>query len=311
MANKLRYSPTNPLQFFSKDLDRDGRFNSKDFEDFEFTDTIRSFEQHADWCQPWQLTDTIKLQLETNVGPVNWVLKKVKRNEIVDTVPLANIMESENEPGMFVYELAAPLSGYDEDHFYAELQFGVGGPEPIFVLRTGKLEFAIEHENSLIADYKHFEHQNGIIYETGFYPSVRFFGIVKYIGPKKKATSHEDQILNMIAVRAQKYRAWELKLGKCPDYFSDMMGGVICCQDLKFDGKAFTVPQENELEPVEPDPKVRLRGWSVQMRDRYTRNSKEYENDQPINATVVAIVESDAKGFGGDGTFNNVVHVVT
>src|SRR5574339_389777 len=177
MANKLKYSPTNPLQFFSKDIDRDGRFNSKDFEDFEFPETILSFEQYADWCQPWQLNDTIKLQVETNVGPVNWVLKKVKRNEVVDTVPLTQIMESENEPGLFIYELAAPLAGYDEDHYYAELEFGVG---PIFALRTGKLEFAIKHENTLVADYKHFEFQNGIIYETGFYPSVRFFGIKKY-----------------------------------------------------------------------------------------------------------------------------------
>src|SRR5574339_107472 len=186
-------------------------------------------------------------------------------------------MESENEPGLFIYELAAPLAGYDEDHYYAELEFGVG---PIFALRTGKLEFAIKHENTLVADYKHFEFQNGIIYETGFYPSVRFFGIKKYVGPKKKATSYEDQILNMTALRAQKYRAWQLKIGKCPDYFADMMGGIICCSDLKFDGKAFTIPQENELEPIEHD-RVAFRGWAVAMRERYTRNSKEYENDQP------------------------------
>lgn len=308
MANKLRHSFSNPLQFFSKDLTRDGRFNSKDFEDFEFPETILSFEQLSDWCQPWQNNDTICDQLETNVGPVNFVLKDVKRGKIIDTIPYSNIMESETEPGMYLYELSAPLSGYDEGHYYAEIQFGIS--PIVFTLRTNKIEIAELHENTIVADYKHFEYQNGIIYETGFSPSIRFFGIKKYVGPRRKATTYEDQILNMTALRSQKYRAWLLKIGKCPDYFADIMGGVICCSDLKFDGKSFTVPQENELEPIEHD-RVPFRGWSVAMRERYTRNSREYENDIPIDAVIIAMVESDAKGFGGDGTFNNVVKIVT
>lgn len=308
MANKLRYSFTNPLQFFNPDLVREERFNSKDFEDFEFPDTILSFEQIDNFCQPWQLNDTIKLQLETNVGPVNFVLRELKRGKVVDTIPLTQVMLSETEVGMALYELIAPLAGYEENHYYGELQFGIS--PVVFTLRTGRLEFAIRHEGSLVWDYKHFEHQDGLIYETGFYPSVRFFGIKKLLGSKRKATTYEDQILNMTALRSQKYREWLVKMYGCPDYFHDIMSGVIGCSDLKLDGKALTIPQENDWEPVEHD-RVARRGWSIKARERYTRNSREYENDIPIDAVIIAIVESDAKGFGGDGSFNNIVRIVT
>lgn len=306
MPNKLIYPSANPLQVFVPDLTRDSRYNSKDFEDFDFPDTILPWEQRAGFCQPWQLNDVIQTQLRTNVGPVNWVLKSCETDEVIDTVQLDQKQESENEPGLFIYELLAPLSGYEPGCYYAEFQFGT--PAVITVV-TGELNFEELHENTQLAEYKHYEAREDIIFETGFFPSVRVPAIKKYTGPKQKATVYEDQVLNMSSLRSQKYRTWQWRIGLgkgIPDYFADMIGGIIGCSDFRIDGKSVTVADDAEMEANEIDG-LSLRWWSVDLRDRYTRGSRTIENDVPIDAAITVMINVDSKGFGNSNTGSETI----
>ena len=311
MANKLIYPFINPVQIFSTDPDFDSRYNSKDFEDFDFPETILPFEQQMNYCQPWQLNDTMALQLQSNIGPVNWVLKRCSDDSVVDTLQFDQLQESVNEPGLFLYELSAPLSGYEEGCYYVELQFGV---PLVFSLRSGEQNFATLQEGSILAQYKNYENREDIIFETGFFPTVRFLATKRYVGPKQKATVYEDQVLNMSALRAIKYRIWNLVIGGTfgiPDYFADMIGGIIGCSTLTLDGKYYTVNEGKELEPNGIDY-YPMRGWSIELRERYNRAARIYENDDPIDAAVTVMVNVDSKGFGNSnsGSQTAVIEVI-
>ena len=136
-------------------------------------------------------------------------------------------------------------------------------------------------------------------------------GWTKYEGPKQKATVYEDQILNETALRSQKYRVWSLKIGGTPfagipDYFADMIGGIIGCSYLYIDGKPFTVNEGSQMEPVELEG-YPMRGWGVEMRDRYTRAAITYENDDPIEGVLAVMVNVDSKGFGNSASGSQTV----
>lgn len=307
MANKIIYSSSNSLQMFMPDLVRDERYNSKDFEDFEFSETILPWEQLTSYCQPWQLNDTINLQLQTNVGPVNFKLRKCSNDKIIDTIAFNQKQQSVAEPGLFIYEISVSLNIYEEDCYYVELEFGGG----IFTLRSGELNFSELHENTGLIEYKHFETKDDIIYETGFFPNVRVHATKRYDRSPTKKTVYEDQILNTTLLHAQKYRQWNLVIGETfgiPDYFGDMLAGIIHCSDFRYDGKNYTVSSDQDLEPNTEDY-YPMKGWSVIIRDRYTRGGRVYENDEPINAQVVVMSNVSLKGFNVEGDQTVIIDV--
>lgn len=295
MANKIIYSSSNPLQMFIPDFDRDERYNSKDFEDFEFPETILPWEQITSYCQPWQLNDNIPLQLQSNIGPVNFIIKDCLNDKVLDTILFDTKQESENEPGMFIREVSAPLTGYPEGCYYVELDFG-----GVFTLRSGEQNFSQLHENTGLIQYKHFETKDDIIYETGFFPNVRVHATKRYDRSPTKKTVYEDQRLNLSLLHAQKTRQWNLVFGESygiPDYKADMLAGIVHVSDFRYDGKNYTVPEEEDLEPNGEDY-YPMKGWSVVIRDRYTRGSRTFENDEPIDGQIAVMVNVDSKGFG-------------
>lgn len=296
MPNKLIYPLINPLPLFSPDPVTDDRYTSKDMDDYEFPDTILPWEQRTGFCQPWKLSDTIPLQLQSNVGPINFILKDCGTDEVIDTVPFVQKQESLNEPGLFIYELSLPLSGYPDGCHYGEIDFG-----GLFSLFTGELDLQELHPEHLYIEFKHFETREDIIFETGWLGAVRIPGVKEFLGPKQKSTTYEDQVLDTSVLRAQKFREWALQIGLgkgIPDYFADMIGGIIGCSDFRVDGKRYAFPNDAEMEPTKVGGYGK-KWWSIApMRERYNLASKVFENDIPVGGLIAAMVNVDSKGFG-------------
>ena len=305
MANKLIYSASNVIQMFSLNAVQDEKYLSKDFEDFEFSDTILPWEQKTNFCQPWMKADSIALQLQTNVGPVAFVLKTCDGG-VVDTVLMTQGAESQNEPGLYIFEILRPLNSYAEGCYYIELQFGFSDVDGsyIFHLRSGEISIKVKQPGTMLLQAKHFEFREDLIFETGFFPSIRFVGTKKYQGPKQQATVYNDQTYNLSALRSIKFRLWEVTMGGAkgqPDYFTDIIGGLIGCSTLMLDGKYYTVPDGGEMEPLSTE-NYPMRSWKMPLRERYNRSSRQYENDTPLNFQLTAIVNVDSKGFGNSNS---------
>jgi hypothetical protein len=302
MANTLIYPFINPLQLFDPSQIEDDRYLSKDFIDYDFPDTILPWEERIGYCQPWQLSDTFTMQLQTNVGPVNFILKDCETEQVIDTLQLDQIAESENSPGLFIYELSMPLAGYPEGCYYGEVTFG--SSPIIFTLRTGELSIKETHENSLYLECSNYEFREDIIFETGIVLSMRVFGTNKFQKTANKSTTYEDQVMNMTALRNVSFRTWKLVIGESygiPDWLADKISRIISCSSFAIDGKYFTKPQSSELEPTEQD-NYPMRGWSVDLRERYNRAAREYENNIPLDGVIAAMISVDSKGFGNSNS---------
>lgn len=302
MANKLIRSFINPLQLFDPAPYEDPRYLSKDFIDYDFPDTILPWEQRVGYCQKWQKSDTIFDQLQTNVGPVVFILKDCKTDQVIDTVLYVQGAESENEPGLFIYELSLPLSGYPEGCYYGVVTFGAS--PIVFSLRTGEINLSELHENTLYIEFSNYEFREDFIFETGLIPAIRVHGTNRYQKTSNSSTTYEDQVLNMSALRNVSFRIWKLVIGQSkgiPDWLADKIGRIIGCSKLIIDGKYFTKPQDQEFEPTAEDY-YPMKGWSIELRERYNRASRTYENNITLDANIAVMVNVDSKGFGNSNS---------
>ncbi len=302
MPNKLIYSFLNPIQLFDPSPVEDDRYLSKDFIDYDLPDTILPWEQQAGYCQPWQLSDTIQIQLQTNVGPVNFTLYDCLTDLAIDTVQFTQGAQSVNEPGVYIYELSMPLNGYNPGCYYGKVTFGAS--PIIFTLQTGELDFKEVHENTLYLESSHYENREDIIFETGLLLAVRVHGTNKFLKTANKSTTYEDQSLNMSAIRNVAFRNWRLIIGGgrgIPDWLADKITRMAGCSDFSIDGKYFVKPQDSEIQEIE-DEDYPLRGWTIELREKNNRGSRTYENNVPIDAAVSVMVNVDSKGFGNSNS---------
>lgn len=302
MSNKLIRSFIMPLQLFDPAPVTDDRYRSRDFIDNDFPDTILPWEQRTGYCQQWQKSDTIFDQLQSNVGPINFVLYDCKTDKVIDTIAYTQGAESENEPGLFIYEIAVPLAGYPVGCYYLQVEFGLS--PVIFTLKTGELEISEEVENSVLVEFNHFEFREDVIFETGILYSLRLLATNRYQKTSNKSTTYEDQTMNTVALRNIPFRTWKLVIGQSkgiPDWLADKVGRIIGCSTLIIDGKYFTKPSDQELEPIAEDY-YPLKGWTVELRERYNRAARHYENEVPLDAVVAIAVNSTSKGFGNSNS---------
>lgn len=301
MANKLIYPVINPVQLFDPNPVLADRYRSRDFIDFPLPDTILPWQQELDYAQPWQKSDSIYIQMQTNVGPVAFNLKRSDGSAVASVLFTQN-GQSLNDPTMFIYELNMPLNIYDEGCYYGEITFGIS--PVVFTLRTSKLDLKVEHAQSLLLQYKHFEYREDFIFETGIQPEMRIFGTNRYERTANKSTTYEDQVLNVQALRNVAFRTWMLLIGRgkgIPDWMADKIARIIGCSTFMIDANSFTKPSDSEMEPNGVD-NYPMRGWKVLLRERYNRASRQYENNIPLNAQLVVMINSDSKGFGNSNS---------
>jgi len=297
MPNRVTLPAINPLPFYKQTPDTDERYNSRPFTEWYFSDTIFPWEERVSWHQPWQLSDNLHLQLQTNNGPVNLKLF-TESGLLVDTIPFSQIRPNFNDPDMYIYEIDVDMSGYDEGCYYFTISFG----NPVtLVLQSELIKLSENIENSLLLEYQHPTFREDMIFETDIFPAVRTEGGIKFKGPASKNTIYEDQSLNSTLIRSVNYGVWTLIIGNefgVPDYFADKIDKILGCATLLVDGIAYT-KIDGSIEPNESE-NYPMRGWKIDLRRAINRASGQYENDEAQGRSVAVMINVDSKGFGAD-----------
>jgi hypothetical protein len=304
MANKLYISNLNPVKFHENDPVTLPQYLSKFFDEFPFLETIEAWEQYQPFCQTFQTTDSIKIQVQSNYAPLTIQVIN-SRGRVFDTIILDQIAQNELEPGMFIYECEIPLTDYEDGQYFLKMLCGSG---PLQTLISEPLFIAESHENSILLQYKSTGYYGEIIHDTGYYPSIRVLGKIKYKQPASKDTYYEDQVLNMTLLNSGPYRLYDLILSSSfgiPNYLIDKLNWILGCKTILIDGRQFTKNEGAKLEEkaIEDYP---LRGWSIEMRESRNSGKKTFDNDGINYGPDSFVVSVDTKGFGmlDDGSSN-------
>jgi hypothetical protein len=111
----------NPIKFYLPSPDT--TYDSRDIDDFEFFDSIPEWEEQVDYYQPWNKEDKTTLQLLSDFGPHNFVIKDLGGTVIL-TIPFTQIAQSEDIPGLWIYECKIDMNILDEGQYRFYLESG-------------------------------------------------------------------------------------------------------------------------------------------------------------------------------------------
>jgi hypothetical protein len=308
MPNKLYISPLNPVKFHENDPTTLPQYLSKFFDSVPYLETIEAWEQYQPFCQPFQTTDAIHIQVQSDYAPLKIEIIN-SRGRIFETNTLNQVAQNELEPTMFVYETSFDLAAYEEGQYFLRMQ--CGNPvsqtlisEPIFIREV--------HENSILLEYTNPRFYADWIFETGLEPSIRVLGKIRYKQPASKDTFYEDQVLNMTLLNSVPFRIWELILSSSfgiPNYLIDKLNYVLGCKTITIDGRGFTKNEGAKLEEkaIEEYP---LRGWSIEMRESRNVARKTFDNDGINLGPDSFVVSVASKGFSiNDEGEENIIDI--
>jgi hypothetical protein len=298
MANTL-YTPfLLPVKFHEQTPVEVVQYNSKFMDAVAYYQTIESWQERQPYYQPWQTSDTIKLQFISNYAPI--AVKLIGEFSMVHfSENMAQIRENSYDTGMYIYEISIPLAAIPEGWYYLLVE--CGNPS-VLSLVSEPLCIKESHPNSLLLEFSNYRYFGDIVFETGFSPSIRVLGKVRFKTPASKDTFFEDQVLNMTLLNSVPFRLYELILGDStgiPDYLIDKLNRILGCSSLLIDGIAFTKQEGAKLEEKEIDD-YPLRGWSVELREKLNRHSRFYSNDAAQDQVAAVVLNVDSKGFGND-----------
>jgi hypothetical protein len=298
MANTLYVPYLIPVKFHELDPLEVAQYNSKFMDAVEYIETVESWKEMQPYYQPWQQSDTIKLQVMSNYAPIS--IKLIGENDSeVHQDNMVQVKENAHDPGMFIYELSIALSTIDEGWYYLKLECG----NPVaLTLVSEPLCIKETHSNSLLLTYAHPSYYGDVVFETGYDPEMRVNGKVTFKSPASKDTFFEDQVLNMTLLNSVPFRIYDLILGDSygiPDYLIDKLNRILGCSDLIIDGIAFTKNEGAKLEDKEVED-YPLRGWTIELREKLNRHSRYYQNEQAQDRIAAVVLNVDSKGFGNN-----------
>lgn len=296
--NCIKWIPVTP--------DEVEQYVSKHMDDHRFAATIQPWQEQVCWYQPWMYSDSIRQQIISGAGPIRLRLFDLKGNVWYDD-GFNQKQSIISWPGMSLYENDLALNVVTESGVYY-LQMDIGKDNPK-ILVSEFIFISEKIENTLLLEYRHHQFYGDVIFEKGFSPSIRIPGSIKPKKPAAKSTTYEDQFLNQTMLKRMPYDILSMTIGGAegvPPWLPfRKINWILGCSELKADGRFITVNDDAELEES-PFADYPMSAWTIEVREKFNRSSSVIELGEVVEGPIVAIANTDSKGFGqnsGNSTY--------
>lgn len=306
MANEVLFSFLNPVQFTKLSPTDLPQYRSRMFDYWRFVDTIKDFQQPTQYRQPWQLSDSCRLQLISNYGPASIALMNCEGVQVGTSYSFDTKQEDFFRPGYFIREIEIDIADFTEGYYYWQLSIGssdVWISEPQHFLTT--------HPNTMYHEYKHYERLGDTIFETGFSPAIRVHAGLKYNAPKSKTTAYVDQSYNQTTVKSIPHRSYTMIYGGVeglPPWVIDRLNWVLSCSDCQIDGRFYSKADGAEFEENEIDD-YPMAGYTIELVEKLNKSSIAYEDATAIIGMNAMVAVVDTKGFGIDDSGGDFLEI--
>jgi hypothetical protein len=256
------YQPfLNPIKFVNVGYSQDARYNSRDMDDWTYVNTIPEWITNRHYCQKWQTNDTICLQLISTAGPITYQF--LNKDENVEYTGSFTQTGTGPMAGYFIYEASIDLSGFNEGQYYLKIS------ALTITLLSEPLNIRETHARTVLLEYTNTTFKDDVIFETGFAPSLRIEGTVKYKSPASKDTLFEDQVLNQTLLNSRGFDLYEFTIGSSegiPDYMIKKLNRILGCSTVIYDGIEYTKNDGAKFEASEMDD-YPMRVWTIELRE--------------------------------------------
>lgn len=304
---RVEISVINPVYWREINPTQAAQYNSKHIDSFLHLATLHPWQYPRGVLQPWQLNDSIRQQLISEVGPVLMRLRKTEGGTI--DVPFTQKQEDRYSPGRFIYE-----------SIFAASNLTPGIYKPVLMINgveTHEAEcwhVAELHPETLLAEYDNPEtYQNFRFTANGLKPSLRFWGSFipsdEFGSTDAIYTDEEEDTELLNSVPFDVHKLFINGPEGTPKSFAKRLFRIFGCQDLMLDGRYYVKANEGgKMEKIESEAGrvYPLEGWSIQLRDRINHDSFISENDVQQTRRIAVAYNVDEKGFSADSSSGHI-----
>lgn len=296
----------NPVKFFrtTRFMLQQAKYFTKRFDDFMFSERGYSWQDESEYCDIWQTSDTVRIQVESVSDPVVLFLVDHDGRKI-RTIPAQLKLRNINLENTFAYEMELSLAGLDSGCYYFQLEVGGGLDLQIFISSCQSI-YDGQIEGSLLLEYRNSIAKGDVLYETGITFMKRLFGYIGKLEPGAKNEMARDQKWNPVMLNSIPFRSWPIFFGTdygVPDDIIDLLNRVWGCDDVLVDGDPYGVSDGGKFEFFESDSMYRKRGVKLVVDEGVNRNSKMFSlSNQDTTKRIVWAIFVDPGMLGAIGS---------
>jgi hypothetical protein len=273
---KVIVSQLNPVNFLNMDRINLEKYFSLHMDDYMNYSRLNIYQQgFYSFKQIWGQMDALRLQVISDAGQPTISFLNCNGSQIV-SFTMDEILVNETTPTFKMYEKSYSFSIVPNGVFYIKLVSGQ------LSLISEPMLMSDELSNTLLIEYKNRSFYQNMIFENGFFSTIRINGLLKYQKPGSKNTMYEDQILDMVMLKSKPYRIWNLIVGfqtPVADFFIDKLNRVFGCSSVMIDGKYFALGEESKWEEIESVNNGAFKIYSIELREMVNKNSKVFDTE--------------------------------
>lgn len=298
--NNFLYIPElNPLIFWEKNKTKLPKYFTKHFEDYPFSERGYYWQDKETFCQPWQTTDIIFLQLESSFSPLVLQLKN-KYGDVVSQLSASSILPHKYLTNVYSYEFAMSLANNVTDCYTVDLVAGFGAYQKVYA--TWNLFISSEIlENTILLEY--FDSKKvykDVMFITGIKFQLRLPGSFGFLDKPRKDEIYKDQKYNSTLLTSKSSKQWPLSFGDqfgLPDDMINLIDEIFSCDNVSADNKLICFADGGKLEYVTM-PRSRKRGVKLIVEDGLNRNSRVHQTVKDPTKRLIATVMVSPKVWG-------------
>jgi len=269
MAGNVYIPQANPLTFYQMGVpDVAGRNVTLLGKDW-FSKQIIPTQQKIAYLQKWQLTDTVKLHIQADFGPlrldlVDCKLKVIKTvNFVLKPTAVFNQLWS-------TYECEMQLADVPEgDYYYFLLTVGSGNNTLQAI--TEPQSIVLSDPYTMLYQYKSTYNNLDVLYKaTGIQFNFRIESAIIEYTPGNKTTIFQDQRLNSVQLSAYPFDQFKLMIAGVagsygiPNWAIKKMNYIFCNDFVLIEGTQFMPASGAKFEAVR-QPQYPMAGWQIDI----------------------------------------------
>lgn len=293
-------SKLNPQMFFQIGLTQSAQYNTKRWEDYVTCEIDNYFTGKACYQQRWQQNDTIKLQFESSVAPIQYDLFN-ESGVSVYTSTFTAVRQHMFDPTLQVYEIQVPLSGIAEGYYLPVIK--VAGDDNQRY-RAHCIDVRTRHRDTVCIKYSHRKFTQDVIFETGIIFEVRVEGWIGSVLLGERRSAYSNSLETPFVIKTKRFNSYPVYFGGqtgIPSFMVDLLGDIWALDNVSMEGKLYAKIDEGGYSYVGSDV-LDMRQLSFTIRDGINRSSIISDSVQDHNKKLLIVHNLDPNIHGNIGS---------
>lgn len=308
MANQVLFSSLNSIPLYWTDRSFPSGKNQYFIDEDWYINQIQPWNAKSFYAQKYQLSDSIYIQLQSNIAPHAWQIIDCKNNVLksgsltqVTTLPLPTPLN--------YYETKFQLADVEEGQIFIKITSGAGAN--LITHISEPIDLALDHEETILIKYKGAGDDLNVWFDGTQEFQLRVEGRVNQYVAGNVSKTYQDQILNTVELSSVPFDQYKLTVGGSygiPDWLLKKVNAAFSYSSVIIENLQFVRMDGGKFDVTRAD-RYNLVGASMDILPADNLNYVLADTD--FNRKIITVYNIDSRVFGtfNDQPGNNIIQI--